>query len=82
MEQKRSGRPNGYRCTEETKKKISDSMIGKCHTEETKRKIGETVKNWYKHNSDSETEINRRAKLSERMKKAHAEYNEYLYSLI
>lgn len=55
----------GKKMSEEQKKKISNAMKGREFTEEHRKKISENVSKWYKENAESETEINRRAKLSE-----------------
>lgn len=54
----------GSKHTEETKEKISKAMKGRTFTQEERKKIGEGISKWYAENVNSDTEINRRAKLS------------------
>lgn len=54
----------GSKHTEEAKEKISKAMKGRTFTQEERKKIGEGISKWYSENANSETEINRRAKLS------------------
>ncbi len=72
----------GHRHTEETKQKISAAMKGRTFTEEERKKIGEGISKWYAENANSETEINRRAKLSAIGKERMRVWNEYVKNQI
>ena len=68
----------GSKHSEETKEKISKAMKGRTFTQEERKKIGEGISKWYRENCNSETEINRRAKLSEIGKKRMQVWKAYL----
>ena len=68
----------GSKHTEETKEKISKAMKGRTFTQEEKKKIGEGVAKWYAENANSETELNRRAKLSAIGKERMRVWKQYL----
>ena len=64
--------------TEEHKRKISEALKGRKLSEDTKRKIGEGVKRYYRENGESDTENNRKKKLSERMKFKNELFEQWL----
>lgn len=68
----------GTKHTEESKHKMSEKMKGRTLSEESRKKIGEGVARWYAENANSDTELNRRAKLSAIGKRRMEVWKQYL----